>query len=158
MAWRASSDGGGDWLVAQREVRSTSGAHGGVGGAVLWLEVSGDGCALVDTVATSDTLLGASALSTCQSRPVLEEGVAPDAQLDRVLEARQHGSSTAVARSRGARSAWLEEQSDYISSLRGIAWWPAARRRGTTRGGEAGDAWAAAPVAGAAVLDITREQ
>jgi hypothetical protein len=37
--WRASSGGGGDWLVARREVRSTCGAHGGVGGAVPWLEV-----------------------------------------------------------------------------------------------------------------------
>jgi hypothetical protein len=37
--WRASSDGGGDWLVAQREVRSTCGARGGVGGAIPWPEV-----------------------------------------------------------------------------------------------------------------------
>jgi hypothetical protein len=35
MAWRASSGGGGDRLVAQREVRSTGGAHGGVDGVVL---------------------------------------------------------------------------------------------------------------------------
>jgi hypothetical protein len=38
-AWRASSGGGGAWLVAQREVRSTGGARGGIGGAVLWPEV-----------------------------------------------------------------------------------------------------------------------
>jgi hypothetical protein len=38
-AWRASSVGGGDWLVAWREVRSTGGAHGGVGRVVPWLEV-----------------------------------------------------------------------------------------------------------------------
>jgi hypothetical protein len=38
MAWRASSGGGGAWLVARREVRSTGGAHGDVGGAVPWLE------------------------------------------------------------------------------------------------------------------------
>jgi hypothetical protein len=38
MAWRASSDGGGAWLVARREVRSTGGAHGDVGGAVPWLD------------------------------------------------------------------------------------------------------------------------
>jgi hypothetical protein len=34
-----SSSGGGDWLVARREVRSTGGARGGVGGAVPWSEV-----------------------------------------------------------------------------------------------------------------------
>jgi hypothetical protein len=39
-AWRASSGGGGAWLVARREVRSTGGARGGVGGAVPWPEVS----------------------------------------------------------------------------------------------------------------------
>jgi hypothetical protein len=37
--WRASSGGGGAWLVAQREVRSTGSAHGDVGGAVPWPEV-----------------------------------------------------------------------------------------------------------------------
>jgi hypothetical protein len=42
--------------------------------------------------------------------------------------------------------------------FRGIAWWPAARRRGTARGGEDGDAWATALLAGAVVLDTTREQ
>jgi hypothetical protein len=61
-------------------------------------------------------------------------------------------------RSRGTRSAQLEEQSDGIGSLWGVAWWLAAQRQGTARGCEAGDAWAAAPVAGAAVLNITREQ
>jgi hypothetical protein len=39
MAWRASSGGGGAWLVARREVQSTGSAHGGVGGAVPWPEV-----------------------------------------------------------------------------------------------------------------------
>jgi hypothetical protein len=39
MAWRASSGGGGAWLLARREVQSTDGAHGGVGGVVPWLEV-----------------------------------------------------------------------------------------------------------------------
>jgi hypothetical protein len=102
IAWRALSGGGGDWLGARREVRSTGGAHGGVGGAVPWLEVPGDGGAPVDMAAASDTLPGSTALSTRRSRPVLEEGVAPDAQLDRALEARRHGSSTAAARSRGA--------------------------------------------------------
>jgi hypothetical protein len=38
-AWRASSGGGGAWLVAQREVQSTGGAHGDVGGAVPWPKV-----------------------------------------------------------------------------------------------------------------------
>jgi hypothetical protein len=38
-AWRASSGGGGAWLVARREVQSTGGARGGVGGAVPWTEV-----------------------------------------------------------------------------------------------------------------------
>jgi hypothetical protein len=38
-AWRASSGGGGAWLVARRGVRSTGGARGGVGGAVPWPEV-----------------------------------------------------------------------------------------------------------------------
>jgi hypothetical protein len=38
-AWRASSGGGGAWLMARREVRSTGGARGGVGGAVPWPEV-----------------------------------------------------------------------------------------------------------------------
>jgi hypothetical protein len=38
-AWRASFGGGGDWLVARREVQSTGGARGGVGGAVPWPEV-----------------------------------------------------------------------------------------------------------------------
>jgi hypothetical protein len=65
---------------------------------------------------------GATALSTCQRRPVLEEGVAPTAQLDQALEAWWHGWSTAAARSRAARSVWLEEQSDGIGSLRGNAW------------------------------------
>jgi hypothetical protein len=37
--WRASSGGGGAWLVARREVRSTDGARGGVGRAVPWPEV-----------------------------------------------------------------------------------------------------------------------
>jgi hypothetical protein len=61
-------------------------------------------------------------------------------------------------RSRGTRSAQLEEQSDGIGSLWGVAWLLAAQRQGTARGCEAGDAWAAAPVAGAAVLNNTREQ
>jgi hypothetical protein len=39
MAWRASSGGGGAWLMAQREVWSTGSAHGDVGGAVPWPEV-----------------------------------------------------------------------------------------------------------------------
>jgi hypothetical protein len=38
-AWIASSGGGGDWLVARREVRSTGGAHSGVGVAVPWPEL-----------------------------------------------------------------------------------------------------------------------
>jgi hypothetical protein len=38
-AWRASSSGGGAWLVARRGVRSTGGARGSVGGAVPWPEV-----------------------------------------------------------------------------------------------------------------------
>jgi hypothetical protein len=33
-AWRASSGGGCDWLGARREVWSTGGARGGVGGAI----------------------------------------------------------------------------------------------------------------------------
>jgi hypothetical protein len=70
--WRASSGGGGDLLRARREVRSTGGACGGVGGAVSWLEVSGDGGAPVDMAAASDTLPGTTALSTCRSRPVLD--------------------------------------------------------------------------------------
>jgi hypothetical protein len=37
--WRALSGGGGDWLVARREVRSTGGARSGVGRAVPWPEV-----------------------------------------------------------------------------------------------------------------------
>jgi hypothetical protein len=49
--WRASSSGGGDWLVAQREVQSTGSAHGGIDRAVPWSEVPGDGGAPVDTVA-----------------------------------------------------------------------------------------------------------
>jgi hypothetical protein len=111
-AWRASSGGGGDWLVARREVQSTCGAHGSIGEVVPWPEVPGDGGAPVDTMVASDTLFGATALSTRQSRPVLEEGVAPAAQLDRALEAWRHGSSTVTVRSRGACSARLEEQSD----------------------------------------------
>jgi hypothetical protein len=99
--WRASSGGGGDWLVARREVRSIGGARGGVGRAVPWLEVPGDGGAPVDMAAALDTLPGATALSMCQSWPVLEEGVAPAVQLDRALEARWHGLSMAAARSRG---------------------------------------------------------
>jgi hypothetical protein len=112
----------------------------------------------VDTATAADTLPGATTFSMRQSRPVLGEGVAPAAQLDRALEAPRHGSSTVVARSRGARSAWLKQQSDSISSLRGVAWWPAGQCWGTARGGEVGDTWVAAPVAGAAVLDITCEQ
>jgi hypothetical protein len=50
---------------------------------------------------------------------VLEGGVVPGAQLDRELEARQHGSSTVAVRSRGAHSARLEEQSDGIGSFFG---------------------------------------
>jgi hypothetical protein len=38
-AWRASSGGGGAWLVARRGVQSIGGARGGVGGAVPWPEV-----------------------------------------------------------------------------------------------------------------------
>jgi hypothetical protein len=144
--------------VAQREVRSTGGARGGVGGAVSRPEVPGHSGTPVDTVAASDTLPSATTLSKHRSRPVLGEGVAPAAQLDGALEARWHGSSTAAARSRGACSVWLKLQSDGISSLRGVAWSPTGRRRGTARGGEARDAWVVAPVAGAAVLDITREQ
>jgi hypothetical protein len=37
--WRASFGGGGAWLMARREVRSTGGARGGVGRAVPWPEV-----------------------------------------------------------------------------------------------------------------------
>jgi hypothetical protein len=109
---KRSSDGGGDWLMAQREVRSIGGAHGGVGRVVLWPEVLGDGSAPMDTAAASDTLPGATALLISRSQPVLEEGVAPATQLDRALEVQRHGSSTAAARSRGTRSAWLEEESD----------------------------------------------
>jgi hypothetical protein len=144
--------------VARREVRSIGGARGGVGGAVSQPEMPGDSGAPVDTVAASDTLPSATTLSKHRSRPVLGEGVAPAAQLDGALEARWHGSSTAAARSRGACSVWFKLRSDGISSLRGVAWSPTGRRRGTARGGEARDAWVAAPVAGAAVLDITREQ
>jgi hypothetical protein len=43
---------------------------------------------------------------------MLDEGVSPATQLDRALEAHRHGSSTMAARSRGARSARMEEQSD----------------------------------------------
>jgi hypothetical protein len=121
-AWRASSGGGGDRLGARREVRSTCGARGGVGGAVLWPEVSGDGGAPMDTAAASDTLPDATALSTRWSQRVLGEEVAPAAQLDQALEARRHDSSMAAARSKGARSTWLEEQSGGIGSLGGIAW------------------------------------
>jgi hypothetical protein len=102
-AWRASSSGGGDRLGAWREVRSTGCARGG--GAVPWPEMPNDGDAPVDVAAASDTLPGATALPTRRSRPVLEEGVAPAAQLDQALEARWHGSSTVAVRSRGARSA-----------------------------------------------------
>jgi hypothetical protein len=126
--WRASSGGCGDWLVAQREVRSIGGARSGVSRAVPWLEVPGDGGAPVDTAAALDTLPSATALSTRWSRLVLEEGVAPAAQLDWVLKVRWHGSSTAAARSRGTHSVWLEEQSDgrasgeekngFVSSMR----------------------------------------
>jgi hypothetical protein len=52
--------------------------------------------------------------------------VASAKQLDQVLEAWQHGSSTVAARSRGEHSARVEEQSDDFDSLSGIAWWPAA--------------------------------
>jgi hypothetical protein len=38
-AWRASSGGGGDWLVARREVWSTCGARVGVSREVPWPEV-----------------------------------------------------------------------------------------------------------------------
>jgi hypothetical protein len=145
-AWRASSGGGGNRLRARREIRSTGGAHSGIGGAVPWPEVPGDGGAPVDTVAALDTLSDATALSTHRS------------QLDRALEVRRHGSSMAAARSIGARSAQLEEQSYIIGSLWGVAWWPAAQHRGTAQGGEARDAWAAASVAGALVLDIACEQ
>jgi hypothetical protein len=100
------------WRLARGEVRSTYGAWGGVGGAVPWPEVPGDCGAPVDMAAASDSLPGATALSTRRSRPVLVEGVAPAVQLDRALEARHHGSSTVAARSRGARSARLEEKSD----------------------------------------------
>jgi hypothetical protein len=90
MTWRASSGGGGDWLVARREVQSTGGAHGGVGGAVPSPEVPGDGGAPVDMAAASDTLPSATALSTCRSWPVLEEGVAP-ALFDRWTAAADKG-------------------------------------------------------------------
>jgi hypothetical protein len=91
--------------VARREVRSTGGACGAVGGAVPWPEVPGDGGAPVDMAAASDTLPGATALSTRRSWPVLEEGVAPAAQLDWALEAWWHGLSMEAARSRGALGA-----------------------------------------------------
>jgi hypothetical protein len=42
--------------------------------------------------------------------------------------------------------------------LAGMAWWPVARCQGTTRGGVAGDARVAAPVACTAVLDVAHEQ
>jgi hypothetical protein len=89
---------------------------------------------------------------------VLEDRMAPAAQPDRAIEARRQGSSTVAMRRRGACSAWLEEQSDGIGSLWSVAWWPAARQRGTARGGEAGDAWTAGSVAGTVVLDIAHEQ
>jgi hypothetical protein len=105
-----SRRGGGDWSRSgQRGSLGRYSARGWVDGAVLWQEVPGDGGAPVDTAAASDTLPGATALSMRRSQPVLEEGVAPTAQLDWALEARWHGSSTAATRSRGARSAWLEE-------------------------------------------------
>jgi hypothetical protein len=78
-AWRASSSGGGDRLVARREVRSTGGAHGGVSGAIPWPEVPGNGGAPMDTAVASDTLPGATALSRRRRQPMLEEGVAPAA-------------------------------------------------------------------------------
>jgi hypothetical protein len=118
--WRVSFGGGGEWFVAQREVRSTGSAHGGFDGAVLWPEVPGDGGVPMDTVAVSDTLPGATTLSTRRSRPVIEEGVAPVAQLDRALKARRRSLSMAAARSRGTRSARHEEKSDCISSLRAL--------------------------------------
>jgi hypothetical protein len=54
-------------LGARRQVWSTGGAHGGVGGVVPWPEVPGDGGAPVDTAAASDTLPGATALLMRQS-------------------------------------------------------------------------------------------
>jgi hypothetical protein len=118
--WRASSGGGGDWFMARREVRSTGDAHGGFDGAVPWPEVPGDGGVPMDMAAALDTLPGATTLSTRQSRPVLEEGVAPVVQLDRAIEARRHGLSTAAARSRGTRAVRHEEKSDCISYLRAL--------------------------------------
>jgi hypothetical protein len=67
MAWMASSSGGGDWLAARREDRSTGSARGGIGGAVPWPEVPGDGGLPVDTTTASDTLPDATTLSTRQN-------------------------------------------------------------------------------------------
>jgi hypothetical protein len=67
------------WLVARREVQSICGGRGGVGLAVPWPEVPGDGGAPVDMAVALDTLPDATALLTHRSRPVLEEGVAPAA-------------------------------------------------------------------------------
>jgi hypothetical protein len=53
--------------------------------------------ALEDTAVASETLPSADALSTCQSRPVPEEGVAPMAQLDRAFEAWSHGTPAAMS-------------------------------------------------------------
>jgi hypothetical protein len=53
--------------------------------------------ALTDMIVASETLPSADALSTRQSRPVLEEGVAPVAQLDRAFEAWWHGTPAAMS-------------------------------------------------------------
>jgi hypothetical protein len=77
--------------MAWREVRSTGSAHDGFNGVVPWPEVPRDGGAPMDMAAALDTLPGATTLSTRQSQPVLEEGVAPAEQQDRALEAWRHG-------------------------------------------------------------------
>jgi hypothetical protein len=53
--------------------------------------------ALTDTATASETLPSTDALSMPQSRPALEEGVAPAAQLDQAFEAWWHGTPVSVA-------------------------------------------------------------
>jgi hypothetical protein len=69
--------------------------------------------ALMDMVVALETLPSAAALTMRQSRPMLEEGVAPMAQLERSLEARQHGTMVAsdAAKSEGARRGSRARQS-----------------------------------------------
>jgi hypothetical protein len=61
----------------------------------------------------------------------------------------------------GGLSAWgwsKKWTANDIGSPYGDAWWPIARCQGTSRGGEAEDAHAAAPLACATVLDVVHEQ